>query len=423
MSRAWHIAKKDLLRLRWIVILWGVILTGGLVFTTIQSGLDADTYLPFFVVANVLIAGLVPLTAFGLVMGLMHDDSVAEIDAFWITRPISGGELLAAKALAWILLGLVPLVIMAPFWLGQDFSWYQAEAAAGLTFRGHCLIAVLALPFAVLSANGSKFVMNVIVGSGAILLVTLLLHLGRTSGSPSSPGLRETKAWLIAGLWIATTIFVTLNQFLRRKRRQSAFVIALAALTAVVVAKWWPGRLELPHDGQRPLASGGRFQGLGVIPVSTPGGATRLAIVAEVPLRQGATAAHAGTRLWIQSVLLDLTGAVQISFSQSESHAYGSLSDLLPDAPAPVEHSTRFFIINLNDGRAFPVYPTHFGTDLRAAGIVFSHWKTSARPGNSWVGGAPEDLPEWLRNAVLAETTLGDVGSRSETTGHFPPPL
>jgi hypothetical protein len=423
MRLAWHIAKKDLLRLRWIVVLWGVILAGGLVFTTIQSGLDADTYMPFFIVANVLVAGLVPLTAFGLVMGLIHDDPVAEIDAFWITRPISGGELLAAKALAWILLGLVPLVVMVPFWLGQDFSWYQAGAAARMAFRDHCLIAALALPFAVLSANGSKFVMNVIVGSGAILLATLLLHLGRGTSATSSPGLSETKAGLIACLWITATIFVTLNQFLRRKLRQSAVAITLAALSAALVAKWWPWRLEFPQDRQQPLASGRSFGDLGEIPTRFANDANRLNIVAEVPLRQGATSAHAGTRLWVQSVLLDLTGAVQVSFSKSDASAYRSLSDLLPDAAAPIEPSVRFFILNHADGRAFRVYPTRFGTDLRVAGIIFSHWKSSTRVGNSWVGGAPKDLPEWLQNAVLAETTIDENGSRHETTAHLQQPL
>jgi len=121
--------------------------------------------------------------------------------------------------------------------------------------------------------------------------------------------------------------------------------------------------------------------------------------------------------------LLDLTGAVQVSFSQSDVNAYRSLSDLLPDAAAPIEPSVRFFILNHADGRAFRVYPTRFGTDLRVAGIIFSHWKSSTRVGNSWVGGAPKDLPEWLQNAVLAETTIYENGSRHETTAQLQQPL
>ena len=101
MNTSLHVVKKDLIRLKFGLLLWVVVLSGGLVFTAIQSRLDGVTYLLFCAATRVLIYGLTPLTAIGLMMGMLHDDSVADVDAFWITRPISGGELLVAKSLAW----------------------------------------------------------------------------------------------------------------------------------------------------------------------------------------------------------------------------------------------------------------------------------------------------------------------------------
>src|ERR1051326_8319440 len=171
MTVAWHIVTKDLVRLRWILVLWAVVLLGGASMVAIQAGLDANYYLAFYVVATVVLSGFSPLITVGLVMGLLHDDSVAEIDAFWITRPISSGELLQAKALVLALFGFIPVIVALPFWIHYDYGWTQIAGATLHTLRSYCVIVVVALPLAAISANGSKFVLNVIIIAGGLLLL------------------------------------------------------------------------------------------------------------------------------------------------------------------------------------------------------------------------------------------------------------
>ena len=47
MSLAWHIARKDLFRLRVILLLWAVVLTARMAFALIQAHADADAAMGF----------------------------------------------------------------------------------------------------------------------------------------------------------------------------------------------------------------------------------------------------------------------------------------------------------------------------------------------------------------------------------------
>jgi len=53
MNVVGHIMVKDLRRLKWIIVLWVLILGAGLGFATIQANLDADTFMPSFLSLDV----------------------------------------------------------------------------------------------------------------------------------------------------------------------------------------------------------------------------------------------------------------------------------------------------------------------------------------------------------------------------------
>jgi hypothetical protein len=414
MRLVWHIARKDLVRLRWLLLLWGVVLGGGLLFVTIQARLDAETYLPFYVAANVVISGVAPLIAFGLVMGLVHDDPVAEIDAFWMTRPISGGELLMAKAVAWLLLGLVPVAVTLPFWLIRDYGWDQVALATAQTMRTHFVIAALALPFAVISANGSRFVMNVMAGAGGLLLLALLLRLGRAPEKPIEPGLILSRATLIVWLWMGTALAMTLVQFLRRRTSISLALLATGAAAGFIVAKEWPWTFEsrLGGPGENHPAVQPEFRpGSQPITLRIDGRLRRLVVVAEAPLRQGEVASRAGTTFYIQTVLFYPTGELRVSFSEARPNPSEAFRDLLPGAPVRTGPPAFYFIMNRSDDRAFSVKPTRFADDLIAATLCFSHLSVSAWPATSWLGSPPPNLVAWLKGALLAKAVVDDADS------------
>lgn len=406
MSVAWHIIRKDLIRLRWILVLWVVLLIAGLGLPVSQANLSYEEYFPFWIAAVVLLMGFLPLLAFGLVMGLLHDDPVAEVDAFWITRPISGGQLLAAKLFGLLLFAVIPVLVTVPFWLSYDYRWSQIGWAALLTLRNHLFLIALALPVAAISASGSKFVINVIVGVAGCLLLVLLLSFGDADNPAIKvpPGLFHSKAWLFAGLWLTVGLVVTLNQFFRRRTRQSMTVLVGAILLSLPVLRWWPWDFVAPLSPSTPSVSGAP-----VFSALIDGAIRPTAVLAEVPLRDNARTASGGQTLKIQSVLIDYTGQLEVSFSEGVPELSHQLGDILPDKRKPVEVPEYYFIANASDGRALRVTPSVQGNGLTAATMCFRHFNLRLRPAAAtWQNGAPADLTAWLQDARLIKVVRLD---------------
>ncbi|HEY4246670.1 MAG TPA: hypothetical protein VGM64_07420 [Lacunisphaera sp.] len=419
MKPVWHIVRKDLFRLRWILLLWVMVLIAALGLAAIQAGLDDGTYFPFWIAASAMIVGVLPLIAFGLVMGLLHDDPVAEIDAFWITRPIAGGELLLAKLTALMVLAFVPVLIWIPFWLNYDYSWSQIVQASGQTIRMNFLPVMLALPFAVISSSASKFVMNVMVGAGVLLLLVLLFQLGNSrEEAPVVPALLESKAWLIAGLWFVTVLVVTLNQFLRRQTRQSIAMLAIAVAAGFSIAKWWRWKLDglQPASAEPATAPTEPGPDAPVISVEIAGETKRMVVMAEVPLTAGASSFRHGRMLKIQSVLRDFTGELQVTFSEATPQLSGTFRDLLPGSPGSPVEPNYYFIINRAAGGVFAVTPIHSGYNLDVATLRFSHATISARPELNWQGKPTANLATWLQDAVLVKVAPAEPAAARGVT-------
>jgi hypothetical protein len=402
MRLAWHIIRKDLRRLRWILLLWAIVLAASLALASIQSALDAESYYPFWVMANIVGRGFLPFFAFGLVMGLLHDDPVAEIDAFWITRPIAGGELLLAKTLALLLISLVPIVVTLPFWLAHDFGASQLGLAVRETWVGHFIIVAVALPVALVSANGSKFVMNVMFGAGGLLLLILCLQLGASRRPVEVAGLVQSQAWLIAWLWLAASAVVAWIQFFRRRLRWSLVAMAVALAGGLLIVLTWSRPLELLRKDPS-IAAVAPPRGTLTLMVRIDGAIRPAAIVGQVPLRDGAAASHGGVTLKVRSVFVDFTGELQMSFSETALQSARGLAGRLPGAAPRPPDPAHFLLFNPADGVILPVQAVQAGTELEMAAMRFRHAGIRLRPDNAWQGTPPADLKAWLQNAWLVK--------------------
>src|SRR5439155_25164007 len=99
MSHVLHVFKKDVRRLRWVIIAWIAVFVARLIFKTAGAELSFDAMRLQFVVGNVselLLFSEILLLAL-IVSGLVHDEPLVGADAFWLTRPIGARTLLAAK--------------------------------------------------------------------------------------------------------------------------------------------------------------------------------------------------------------------------------------------------------------------------------------------------------------------------------------
>ena len=417
MKLAWHIIRKDLVRLKWILLLWAIVLIGGLALAALQASLDVEGYTPFYIAARVTLSGFVPLIVFGMVMGLIHDDPVADIDAFWITRPISGGDLLIAKTAAWALLGLVPVLVLLPFWLSYDYNWSLVGHAIRQTYSLHLVLAALALPFAVISANGSRFVMNLLLAAGVVTVLALVSSLGDSAGGRSSdPELTQSKAWLLAALWVAATATVVPLQFLRRRTWRSVAVLSAAVVLGYSVTTWWSW--EFTNIGAAKLAAansalvpGQKFASIEDIPFNRENKPAMIAM--EVPLIAGKSTSRNGMMLKIQFAYF--TNQLQVAFSEATPYPFTEVRDLLPGTPPKPGPLAYYFVLNRSDGRGFAVEPARVGNELEAGTLHYSHSGFVIRPTNWWHGNAPSDLAAlaaWLKSASLVKVAI--IGRTNE---------
>src|SRR5438552_3079009 len=96
MSHVLHVFKKDLRRLRWVIIAWIAVVVARLILKTAGAELSFDAMRRQFVVGNVselLLFSEILLLAL-IVSGLVHDEPLVGADAFWLTRPIGARTLL-----------------------------------------------------------------------------------------------------------------------------------------------------------------------------------------------------------------------------------------------------------------------------------------------------------------------------------------
>jgi hypothetical protein len=254
MSLTWHIVRKDLYRLRWVLLLWVVAIAARLVFASIQSSLDGEGSIPFQRAAWAFGMIFVPVIGFSLVMGVQDDDPVSDADAFWVTRPISGGRLLSAKAIVLAALCAVPALVTAPYWLSHGYSLTQIRRAAELTTEWQVAITLLAVPFAAISPNGTRFVGNVLVGGGVFLLVGLAFRLiGIGQATATSDGVLVSRIWMDCMIGAAASVTAMLMQHFTRQTRYSMAILIAAGVGIFLISGLWSRNIASGPTETNPL--------------------------------------------------------------------------------------------------------------------------------------------------------------------------
>ena len=132
MKLVWHIMKKDL-RAVWPVALGWLSLIALriplLLYVLNTKSVDERTMHCLSLISVCAIFGDV-LLVFSVVRGLVHEDALAGDKAFWITRPVTGCQLLAAKAINLFLICVVcPLALLVPTWFGFGFNGEEIRHA------------------------------------------------------------------------------------------------------------------------------------------------------------------------------------------------------------------------------------------------------------------------------------------------------
>jgi hypothetical protein len=250
MSQVTHIVRKDLRHLRWLLILWGVILTLRVVISSIGAATAGDTFAAVVVLRE--LSGLLPvletLMLALIVSRVVHAEPLVGWNAFWITRPYSNRALLTAKLLflgtALVVAPLAAdLLTMAIFGAGP-----RAQLAASPSFLSSRMSWTLALcAIAVLTPSLSMFVLTligVVVGLAVVLLVSISLALtfgaGEATTNASSFVPDPTPGIVSLVLFITGALAVVVYQYRHRRWRVGAAVAAAGLVTTLLLPGFWP---------------------------------------------------------------------------------------------------------------------------------------------------------------------------------------
>jgi len=241
MSLIWHIVKKDLRRLAWPLALWlgfgvmRVVMASGLAGSSeaVDNGRGFQSLVYFTATLGLMEAAVGFLLAAGLVM----EDSLTSSRAFWPTRPISGGRLLGAKFLGGALMFVgLPILVMAPFWLGWGFSIREIGAAAAEMALLSGSVTMAAFALAAVTATSGQFLVGMLGGLLALSLVFSQLP----GAANKDPGLAESRFLMLLLVLAAAPVVVILQQFVTRRTGRTWTLIGGMSAAAVIVAWAWP---------------------------------------------------------------------------------------------------------------------------------------------------------------------------------------
>lgn len=258
MNLTWHIVKKDLRALRWPLLGWIALIVAKLVTGILLLTMDGSGDAALFSRLTGLGMFLSGLECLGVVLVavLIHEDRLVGTAAFWVTRPISGSRLLAAKGLGLLVIFVaVPVGVTLPWWLGCGLGWQEIVWAAAETTAVHLLVVLLGLLVAVVTDGLGRFFMWTLALVAAMPLGAALVfsHYARKD-AVIPPDLASTRFVVVVAVAIIGVAVAVLHQFLTRRTERTLGVIAAMIALLPAVALWWPWSWALDSSWQSWLA-------------------------------------------------------------------------------------------------------------------------------------------------------------------------
>ena len=284
MKLTWHIVMKDLRRLRWVLLLLGVVVVGQYIaWGWVRAVAEASDVQRGAVLA---LWGMQLLMGWLLVPQFVHEEPLIGV-AEWRVRPISGARLLGAKMLGiFFSLCVWPSVMTLPWWLEMGFGAAEIGRVVAVNTLGMVALTGVALAVAVLTENFARFIAWSLVLVMALGLAALLMAQGMPADGdgPVNAALLMTRAKLVWGIVLAAAAVVVPLQFLGRRLWVARGIAAGAVgLVGLVVQFWpWTEAQVLARTGLAQYALPTVSARLGPAVVAMPGETGRPELTAQV---------------------------------------------------------------------------------------------------------------------------------------------
>jgi len=251
-----HLVRKDFRRVRVLLGIWCPILILSVVLDTkIELFLDglgpaqdvgtpssAELEFAVLVFFGLLAIFLDPLMRAAIVSKLVHDDATVGSTAFWLSRPITGGMLLASKAIL-LALSMIPAEIAAQLVVSTHLS--GSPSTSPEVFLVPVISTAVFMMLAVLTSSlAGMAVMGVIMAGvtwGAFLVLSWLA-VPRVGGEglieAAMLAVERYPPWL---LLLGVCVAVICHQYLTRRTKRS-LVIAFSGIPGfllLLTAGWF----------------------------------------------------------------------------------------------------------------------------------------------------------------------------------------
>lgn len=251
MKLIWHIIRKDVIRDRRALVIWSLLFVGQVVIGFVahqDDGADSQWVLRLQL-SNVGLIWLQIIMGYILVARLVQADALIGTNMFWLTRPISAARLLAAKlAGALLIFGVLPVLLLLPWWLYCAFGWRDLLWTAVETFSWQLLVIAPAFLVASLTDDlGRVLLWTLLLVIGLLSWIVLLQAsfvsvLGRAVGQIGTP-LMFTRLWLSAMVLVTGGILIGAHQYLTRRFARSVGLVVLCLGLLALVGQAWPWNL------------------------------------------------------------------------------------------------------------------------------------------------------------------------------------
>ena len=247
MKLIFNIIGKDLRRLRVPLAFWILLMSTKLVFFAIIAGVCRSPHLDLMrrmkdgpeMLLNLLVE---PLIAYFLVALMIYEDPLTDNDSFWVTRPISGRMLLAAKLIGvGLMFVAVPVLVNVPWWLACGFGRLEILASAGSIAGEYAFLVIIGIGCASGTNGLPRYVLWTITGIAAMATVhlVLMLLLGMGTGismSEHGTAINHLDIFLLCMLLVAITVigyqFLTHNL----QRSMAVTIAAIVLITGLIRA-------------------------------------------------------------------------------------------------------------------------------------------------------------------------------------------
>ncbi|MSU47876.1 MAG: hypothetical protein EXS37_02070 [Opitutus sp.] len=246
MRLVWHIVTKDVRRMTLPLAIWiALVFTSALSLRlsaasgeVVLAG-DSGRWLDGIRLLSELLAVMEMVVAGVLAAYLVQEDPLTGTEAAWLTRPIGGGRMLAAKLAGTALLLIVaPVLALTPIWLASGFSARELAWAAAEFAAWQLVIVVVAGSVAAITEDLGKFIFAMAGLALAFFFISNYRLTEWLTGGGETV-LRETRAPLVIGLAGVFTLLVGgVQYFTRRTRLAWSLVTAGLALMLLVQLAW-----------------------------------------------------------------------------------------------------------------------------------------------------------------------------------------